>query len=413
MEARPQTPPRYLPLLLGALTAFGPLSIDMYLPAFPQITREMAARPGAVSLTLAVYLLAVSLSQVFYGPLSDRFGRRKPLMVGCLLYALGSLGCAFAPSMGMLIAARGLQALGGAAGMVISRAVVRDLYDKRAASRVFSELMLVMGAAPILAPWIGGKILLLGSWRMIFLLLAIFGALSWLVTDRALPETLHHPHRSRENLWGIFRTFGELLANQRFLGYALVAGSTAGTNFAYISGASFVYIELHGISAQHFGYFFGLNAFGMIGAAQVNRVLLRRFAPESILKCALAVNMMAGLALVTCGASNWGGLPALAVLLFISLSCVGITFPNLMAAAMAPFGRTAGSASALLGTVQFAVGGLAGALVGLLHNGTALPMTGVFAVCAAGGFIALSTLVRPGAIPVKKPRPFVVTVPED
>jgi DHA1 family bicyclomycin/chloramphenicol resistance-like MFS transporter len=404
-----QKPPRHLPLLLGTLTAFGPLSIDMYLPAFPQITREMAARPGAVSLTLAVFLLAVSLSQVFYGPLADRYGRRKPLLVGCVLYALGSLGCALAPSMGILIAARAVQALGGAAGMVVARAVVRDVYHEREAARVFSELMLVMGAAPILAPWLGGKILLLGSWRLIFFLLAGFGAFCWWMTNRGLPETLPHPNRSRENLRGVFDTFGALLANRRFLGYALVAGFTAGTNFAYISGSSFVYIELHGISAQHFGYFFGANALGLIGAAQINRLLLRRFAPESILDGSLTINMMAGCALVACGATNWGGLPALAALLFVSLASVGLTFPNLMAAAMAPFGRMAGSASAVLGTVQFAVGALAGALVGLLHNGTALPMTAVVASCATGGLIALRTLA-----PSKRlPRPFVLSVPED
>ena len=413
MNAEAPPIPRHLVLLLGVLTAFGPLSIDMYLPAFPQITRELGARPGMVQLTLAAFLLSAALSQAFYGSLADRLGRRRPLLAGCALYALGSLGCAIAPSLNILIAARSLQAMGGAAGMVISRAIVRDLFDERKSAHVYSQLMLVMGAAPILAPWVGGQILMFGSWRLIFLLLAVFGCGCFLATAWGLPETHPASRRSRETVGEALSTFGALLWDRRFLGYSLVAGCTAGINFAYIAGSSFVYIELHGVTVQHFGLFFGANALGLIAASQINRWLLRRHTPESILTCSLAANMVAGLALAACGATGWGGLPALVALLFLSLFNVGLSFPNIAAAALAPFGRKAGSASAVLGTVQFAVGGLSGATVGLLHNGTALPMTATLAACAVGGYAALHTMARQpnGEQPIQESPAFIV--PED
>ena len=389
--------PHRLTVLLGVLTAFGPMSIDMYLPAFGQITRDLGARPGAVQWTLAIYLISAGICQAFYGPLADRFGRRQPLLIGCAVYALGSMACALAPSIGILLLGRMLQALGGAAGMVITRAVVRDLYDERQAAGIFSQLMMVMGVAPILAPWVGGQILLWGSWRLIFFLLTGFGCFCFAATALGLPESLPPQRRRREGITGVLRVFRDLLRHRGFRGYALVAGFTSGTMFAYISGSSFVYMELYGVSAQHFGLFFGANACGMAFAGQANRWLLRRATPEAILNGAMQVSLALGLALAACGATGFGKLPLLAGLLFCALFSNGVVFPNLMAAIMAPFQRTAGSASALLGTVQFAVGGLAGAMVGVLYNGTALPMTGTLAACAAGGFLALRTLHKRSA----------------
>ncbi|MDD5350682.1 MAG: multidrug effflux MFS transporter [Chthoniobacteraceae bacterium] len=384
--------PHLLTVLLGVLTAFGPMSIDMYLPSFGQITHDFAARPGTVQFTLAIYLLGVGVSQAFYGPLADRLGRRRPMLAGCALYAAGSLACAFAPSMALFFTGRIMQALGGAAGMVISRAVVRDLYDERQAAGIFSQLMTVMGVAPILAPWVGGQILVYGTWRLIFFVLTGFGCFCFLATAFGLPETLPPQRRRNENLTGIVRVFHGLLRHRGFRGYALVAGFVSGTNFAYIAGSSYVYMELYGVSAQHFGYFFGANACGLALAGQANRWLLRRSTPEAILDRALTANVVLGLALAFCGATGLGRLPAIAVLLFCALFNSGLAFPNLTAAVMAPFQRSAGSASALLGTVQFAVGGLAGATVGLLTNGTALPMTGTLAVCATAGFLVLRAL---------------------
>ncbi len=368
------------------------MSIDMYLPAFSQITRDLGARPGAVQLTLAVYLLAAGLSQAFYGALADRFGRRLPLLTGCALYTLGSLGCMAAPTVGVLVAARVLQALGGASGMVIARAVVRDLYDERASARIFSELMLVTGIAPIVAPWVGGQMLLLGNWRLIFMILAGFGAVCFLATWWGLPETHPLERRLRDGVWKAVCSLASLFRHRSFVGYALVGGFTSGTLFAYISDSSFVYIDLYGVSPQHFGYFFGINALGMMGAGQVNRWMLRRWTPESILGWALVANVLLALALLACGVTGWGGLPLLAGCLFATLLTFGFAAPNFPAAAMAPFGRKAGSASAVLGLVQFALGGLSGAAVGFLHNGTAQPMTATMVVCGLGALTAFLAL---------------------
>jgi DHA1 family bicyclomycin/chloramphenicol resistance-like MFS transporter len=383
--------------LLGVLTAFGPFAIDMYLPAFSQITRDLAARPGMVQLTLAAFLLSSGISQVLYGLLSDRYGRRRPLLAGCALYALGSLGCALAPSLPLLILGRVVQALGGAAGMVIARAVVRDFFDERASARVFSELMLVMGVAPIVAPTLGGQILAFGSWRLIFCLLTVFGGFCFLATFFALPESLPQSRRSRESWLVSAKTFLALLENRRFLGYCLVTGFCAGTMFAYIAGSPFIYMDLYGVSVGHFGLFFGLNALGLMASTQINYLLLRKHTPETILFWSTGSSLFLSVLLVVAGATGWGGLPALAGILFFALFCVGLSNPNLMAVAMAPFGREAGRASAMLGAMPFAMGALAGAMVGVLHNGTALPMTLTLAVCSAGAFVALRTLgQRPG-----------------
>jgi len=404
--------PRYLTFVLGILTAFGPMSIDMYLPAFPQIARELGVQAGGVEFTLAIYLIFVAASQLFYGTLSDRLGRRRPLMFGCALYALGSLGCSMASSLEMLIAARAVQAMGGAAGMVIARAVVRDLYDHKQSAHVFSQLMIVMAAAPILAPWVGGQVLTFGSWRLIFYVLAGFGVLCFLLAALAVPESHPPVNRTTAGLRKSLRTFGALLRHRSFVGYSLVAGFTSGGNFAYITGSAFVYITVFGVSTQNFSYFFGANAFSLIVASQMNRWLLRRFHPEQILERALSISLVSSASvLILCGLTGVGGIEVLAVLIFVCFLCSGTAFPNVAATAMAPFGRNAGSASALLGTVQFAIGGLAGATVGIWYDGTALPMTGTLAACVLGAVLALHLVARRGLTREPKEVPFAV--PED
>lgn len=396
-EKRPDT--SWLALLLGALTAFGPLAIDMYLPAFPQITQELQAHEGAVQFTLAAFLVGSGLSQVLYGPLADRLGRRTPLLVGCGLFILGALGCSAAHSIGALVVARLVQAFGAGGGVVIARSIVRDLFEGHESARFFAQLTVVMGVAPIAAPWLGGQILTFGSWRLIFVALAFFGAICLLLSALTLKETLPQERRASGGIGAVAQTFGALLHGRVFVGYTLVAGLCSGALFAYISGAPFVYIELHHVSPQHFGLFFGSNAVGLIGAAQLNRLLLRTHTIEGVLKASLIANVIFSLALAAVGATGWGGLPALAILLFLCLSSLGLAGPNLMTAALAPFQKSAGSASALLGLAQYAVGGIAGALVGVLHNGTAVPMTAIVALCGVGSLIALYTLTNPsGAI---------------
>ena len=392
-----QAPPKStvgLTLILGALTAFGPLSVDMYLPAFPRIGKDFGVPVGAVGFTLSAYLFGSALGQVIYGPLADRFGRRRPLIIGCCVFAGGALGCALAPSLGVLGLARVIQALGGAAGMVITRAVVRDLFHERDAARMFSQLMLVMGISPILAPWLGGQILAVGTWRMLFFLLVGFGVLGAVISAVWLPETLPVEKRTRGGLPATVRSFWGLLRERHFQGYALVAGLGSGSLFGYITGSPVIFMEIHHVSEQRFGLFFGVNAAGFIGAAQLNRWLLRKYSPATILSGATFAGVCAGITLVICAATGWGGLPALAILLFASLAALGLAGPNVAAAALAPYGHAAGSASGLLGMTQFLVGGLAGGAVGFFHNGTALPLALTVATTWAGSFIALRTLAR-------------------
>lgn len=389
--------PASLIIILGILSAFGPLSIDMYLPGLPGIARELGADAGAVGLTLSLFFVGLAVGQAFYGPLSDRLGRRGPLLVGCTLYSLASAGCALAPSIGSLIGLRFVQALGGCAGMVIARSVVRDCFDERDSARMFSWLILVMGLAPITAPLIGGQLLAAFGWRVIFWILAGFGLLCLMMVLFLLPETLPVERRARTGLGRAVQIYGQLLADRRFMGYALTGGFVSASMFAYISGSPFVVIELYGVAPQHFGWIFGTNALGLISASQINRRLLAHYSGERIVATTLAVTAGSGALLALAGLSGFGGLAGLLIPLFVCIVSVGLVGPNTAAAALAPYGQAAGSASALLGTLQFALGACAGALVGLLNNGTALPMAGVIALCAIGALVVFQTLASPGA----------------
>lgn len=386
-------PTTRLAIILGILTAFGPLSIDMYLPGLPAIGAEFRAGSAEVQLTLSMFFVGLAAGQALYGPLSDRLGRRRPLLFGCALYALASLGCALAPSVGSLVALRIAQAVGGCAGMVIARSIVRDLFDAQESARIYSFLMLVMGLAPVTAPLIGGQLLAAFSWRAIFWLLTGFGLLCLALVLFGLPETLPPERRAQVGVGQALATYGRLLADPRFIGYALAGGFVSAGMFAYISGSPFVVIELYGVAPQRYGWIFGANALGLIAASQANRWLLRRYRPDTILAGALIAISAAGLALALVAASGFGGLAGLLAPLFICIAGNGLIGPNTTAAAMAPHGRIAGSASALLGTLQFVIGALSGMLVGLLSNGTALPMAAVIAGCelaALGVFFGLA-----------------------
>jgi DHA1 family bicyclomycin/chloramphenicol resistance-like MFS transporter len=385
-----------LALILGTLSAFGPLSIDMYLPGLPTIAREFSVATAVVQQTLAAFFIGLALGQLFYGPISDRIGRRIPLIFGCTLYALASIGCAFAPSVPALIALRFLQALGGSAGVVITRSVVRDLFDQRESARMYSFLMLVMGLAPITAPFIGGQILVNFGWRAIFGVLSCFGVLCVLLGLFGLRETLPADRRTRTGLGAALAAYGSLLLTRSYMGYALAGGLASAAMFAYISGSPFVFIELNGVAPERYGFLFGANAIGLVFAAQINRWLLARYQAVQILRAALTVTALSGLTLVAVAATGIGGFSGLLVVLFVCIASTGLVGPNATAAAMAPFAQRAGSAAALLGATQFAMGAAAGALVGLLHNGTTIPMTGVVALCACGAYLALQFMaLRP------------------
>lgn len=368
-------------LILGALSAFGPLAIDFYLPSFPTLAQAFGTDVEHVQLTLSAYFIGLAAGQLLYGPLADRFGRRRPLLLGVVLFSLGSLACALAGSLEQLLLARVLQALGGCAGMVIARAVVRDLCDPLASAKVFSQLMLVMGLAPILAPLAGGLLLAYVGWQSIFLCLTLFSALCGLAIAAWLPETLA-PARPVALLRAAPRQYWRLLMDPVFMGHALTGGLVMAGMFAYIAGSPFVFIQLYGVPAEHYGWLFGSNAAGFILLAQVNSRLLGRRGPAYWLPRVIWVYLGAALLLLAVSVLQLQALWPLLLPLFVLIASLGCILPNASACAMAGQAAHAGSASALLGFIQFALAALASALVGWLYDGTAQPLALVISLCA-------------------------------
>lgn len=383
-------------LMLGSLTAFVPLSIDMYLPAFPDIAEEFGVEIGQVQLTLSIYMIGMAMGQMFYGAMSDRWGRRRLLLFGMSIFALATAGCALSGSIGALMLWRFGVAVGGSAGMVVTRAIVRDSFDVKESANIFSLLMLVMGAAPIMAPFIGGQLLLITGWRGIFWLLATFATVCIVAVLKFMPETLARENRVRRGIGGILGVYTGLVRDRVYFGYVLSIGCVSAMLFAYIAGSPTLFIEKYGVSAQSFGIFFGVNSGGMVIAAQANRWLLKRLAPRKALEVTYALNTTMALMFVLQVGTGWGGFPAAVAILFVAVGSTGFLFPNITALAMAPKGRVAGSASAMMGTVQFGLGGAAGTAVGLLYNGTAIPMAAVLATCSIIGYTMLRLVAREG-----------------
>jgi DHA1 family bicyclomycin/chloramphenicol resistance-like MFS transporter len=361
-------------LILGGLTAFGPLSIDMYLPALPQLTRELGATSSQAQLTLTAVLLGLAFGQLVAGPISDSVGRRRPLMVGLALYISATVLCALSDSVYALAGLRALQGLGAAAGMVIARAAVRDLYSGVEAARFFSSLMLVTGLAPILAPVVGGQVLAHTTWRGVFVVLTAFGVVLMTVAAFALPETKPKQWRQPARLGATFRTFGRLLVEPSFLGNALAAGLAMAAMFAYVSGSSYVLQDIYGLSPQAFSIVFGVNAIGLVGAGQINARLIGRVATEAQLLVGALLSASAAGAVLVAAALFALPLPLILVPMFILIASLGFVLPNTTMLALADHREVSGSASALLGVSQFVVGALAAPLVGLGGVSSPLPM---------------------------------------
>jgi DHA1 family bicyclomycin/chloramphenicol resistance-like MFS transporter len=381
-----------LAAVLGSLSAVGPLAIDMYLPALPAIARDLATSPASVQASLAAYFVGIAVGQACYGPMSDRVGRRPALFFGLSLFALSSVGCALAPNVGSLIASRFVQALGGCAPIVVPRAVVRDYFDPRGSVRMLSMLMLVMGLAPILAPLIGGQLLVYFGWRAVFWVLAAYAGALVIMVATALRESLPPWARQRQSFSAVLMVYGRLLRDRVYLGHVLSGALIFSGLLAYISGAPFVFIELFHVPPERFGLYFGTNAVGIITASQINRWLASRFDAARVLRVVLPVATAAGLVMLIDAWTGFGGFPGLLVPLFCFIACHGFVLPNTTALAMAPHGSVAGSASALLGTVQFVLGATAGALVGALGNGTPVPLAGVIATCGVLALVVHHTL---------------------
>ena len=370
---------RYLQLVvvLGALMAIGPLTIDTYLPALPQLRSEMGATDSQAQLTITGLLLGLGFGQLIIGPLSDAFGRRRPLLVGLAAHGVMSLLCAVAPSIGLLAVTRTLQGLAGAAVAVVVMAVVRDLFTGIRAAKLLSRLILVLGVAPILAPSLGSALLNVTSWRGIFVVLAGAAVGLWVLAWRALPETLPSARRQQASPRASLRAYGRLFTDPMFLVMVAVAGLMFATVFAYVAGAPFLLQGRFGLSPQTFGLAFSSNAVGMILMTQLNPVLVGRFGPIRVLSGGVLAALTGGVALLGTALTDFGGLLGFMLPLFVVMSSAGLCFPNAPAIALSRHGDAAGTAAAVLGAAQFMIGGSVAPLVGALADGTALPLAAI------------------------------------
>lgn len=376
-------------LILGLLSALGPFSIDLYLPGFPEIARDLNSTTGQVALSLSSYFIGVSIGQMIYGPLLDRFGRRTPLLIGLVIYLFASVFIVYVTSVDSLILARFVQALGGCAGMVAARALVRDLFPVSEIAKIFSLLMLVIAVSPIVAPTIGGFAAAHWGWHSIFIILSVLAALNillvyfWLPLG-APPDTTMSlkPKPIITSFWTVFKT-------PQFYTYTLTGSFAASGLYAYIAGSPHVFMELYGVSEKQYGWIFGIIALGLVTASQVNTVLLKKYSSQQIVKVALICQVVAGSLLFFGPLFHLIEMYSMIVLAFLFLSTQGFAFPNTSALSLAPFEKNAGTASALMGALQLGIGALITALVSILSDDTPLPMTGIMFLCAVASLAIL------------------------
>ncbi len=381
-------------VVLGMLSTFGPISLDLYLPALPQLADDLRTSVSSSQLSITACLLGLAVGQLVAGPLSDRFGRRLPLVVGLILYALTSAACALAPSISALLLLRLLQGLAGAAGLVIARAVARDLYSGTPLVIFFSRLILISGLAPIIAPVLGGQLSRVMSWRGIFVVLAGFGLVLLLAGLFGLQETLPAERRTTGGVGTTLRGFRTLLQDRLFVGAALSSGLVGASMFAYIAGATFVLQRSYGMSAQGFSFVFGVNSLGIMAMGQLGGRLARRWSPVRVLALGLLLNLV-GAAAVALTVLTQLELQFLIGALFLMVSAVGLVFPTATALALTDYPDQAGTASSLLGLGQYIGGALVAPLVGIAGTRTAVPLGLVTLSVSLGASLVFATLVRP------------------
>lgn len=380
-------------LILGLLSAIGPFSIDMYLPGFPAIAKDLGTSVDMVAYTLASFFIGICVGQMISGPLLDRFGRKRPLIIGMLIYIVASVGCAFSPSVEVLIVFRFLQALGGCVTMVAPRAIIRDVFPVSESAKIFSMMILILGVSPIIAPTAGSYLIAGFGWYSVFLVLGVISLLVLLAVIFLLPESKQPDPTFSLKSGPILASFKTVIKNRQFYVYTMSGAIAAAGLFAYLAGSPFVLLTFYGVTEKEYGLIFAIIASGLISASQINNVLLKKYTSIQIVRVTLIIQTITGVLLFTGTAFGLLGLYSTIFLIFVFLSCQGFNFPNSSALSMAPFEKEAGSASALMGAIQMAFGALAAACVGLLNASTALPMTGVMATC---GLWALLILVIGG-----------------
>lgn len=381
----------FVVLILGLLSAIGPFSIDMYLPAFPDIAKDLHTTVAHVALSLSSFFIGISVGQLLYGPLLDRFGRKKPLYFGLSVYSIASLGCVLIHSANGLIVLRLLQALGGCAGMVAARALVRDIFPVSENAKIFSLLMLVIGVSPLIAPTLGGYVTATIGWQYIFLILATITATILFAVHFTLPEGRKPDVSVSLKPKQIGNNFLAVLKEPQFYTYVLTGSMASAGLYAYIAGSPYVFMEIFKITEQQYGWVFATVAMGLIGSSQLNSVLLKTYKSEQIISIALAFQCITGIILFVCAYTGILETFSAIFLIFIFLCCQGFIFPNTSALSLAPFTRNAGTASAAMGCIQMSIGTISSASVSFLSNGTALPMTGVMASCCCIAIIVLYT----------------------
>jgi DHA1 family bicyclomycin/chloramphenicol resistance-like MFS transporter len=391
-------------IVLASIMAIGPFSTDMYLPAFLAIASGLKTDIAHVGLSLTSFFIGVSVGQIIYGPLLDRYGRKRPLMLGFLVYTAASVGCAFSPTIHVLVAMRFLAGFGACVGIVGSRAVVRDLFSGTEMARMLSLLMMVFGIAPIIAPTIGSLVVSVSGWQYIFVVLAAIGLLVFLAMGRFLHETKGHDASISLHPRDVMLEYVDVFRNKVFVTYGLVTAAATAGFFSYIAGSAFVYMSLLGFTETEFGFIYGGNVIGLVLSNQVNRILLRKHGIVKLLRTVTVVQFLLIMILLTGGLTGFAGKAAILCLIFCYLFGFGCITSNAIALALEPFTRNAGTASALIGSLQMVAGAMSSGLLSCLHNGTIIPMVSIMAGTTCIGLLLLfSSALIPSRTPQRTP----------